>query len=117
MILQNHRPWRVFSLPGQNISRRRGIPVKKGRDFTPQDASETSRVVIINETVLGTVIGGVTALVLARVLTTMLYHVSATDPLTFGGVAMLLACVALLASYLPARKATQIDPNKALRYE
>ena len=52
-----------------------------------------------------------------RVLKSQLYDVSATDPLTFGVVALLLASVALLACYLPARKAMQTDPLTTLRYE
>jgi putative ABC transport system permease protein len=67
--------------------------------------------------VLGIVIGLAASFALTRVLTTLLYSVSPTDPLTFVFVSILLALVALLASYIPARRATRVDPTIALRYE
>lgn len=66
---------------------------------------------------IGLAIGLAGALVATRVIQSLLYGVSPTDPLTFVCVALLLAGVATLASYLPARRAARIDPMAALRYE
>jgi predicted permease len=65
----------------------------------------------------GIAIGAALAVAATRVMKGMLYGVSAVDPVTFGSVALMLALITLLASYIPARRATRIDPMVALRYE
>jgi putative ABC transport system permease protein len=66
---------------------------------------------------VGLAIGFMGATALTRFMSTLLYGVTPTDPLTFGGVALVLLAAAMLASYLPARRATRVDPIIALRAE
>ncbi len=84
------------------------------------ESSDIYRVVLghgVKLTSFGLVIGIVAALILARLAQGVLFGVSSTDPITLGSVAAILAAVAFLASFIPARRATRVDPMVALREE
>ncbi|MGB7925761.1 MAG: ABC transporter permease [Pyrinomonadaceae bacterium] len=84
----------------------------QGRDVLKLAVGEGLKLVMI-----GVVIGLVAAFILTRVMSSLLFGVSATDPTTFIIISLALVSVALLASYIPARRATKVDPMVALRYE
>jgi putative ABC transport system permease protein len=68
-------------------------------------------------TIIGMAAGLIGAFALTRLMATMLFNIKPTDPVTFGGVAVLLLAIALIACYIPGRRATKVDPVNSLRYE
>jgi putative ABC transport system permease protein len=105
----------VISYSVTQRSREFGIRLALG-----EDPSHTLRSVILGGmrlVLLSLGLGLAASFLTSRVIAGLLYGVGPADPITFGGIAMLLALVALLACYLPARRATRIDPASALRSE
>jgi putative ABC transport system permease protein len=68
-------------------------------------------------TAIGLSLGLALALAVTRAMSSILFGISPTDPATFAAILLLLGTIALLACYLPARRATRVDPMVALRYE
>jgi putative ABC transport system permease protein len=108
----------IYGVISYNVAQRTremGIRTALGaeaRDVTALVVRQSMRRVLI-----GLGIGVAAAVALTRLMTALLYGVTATDPLTFMTVTLLLSLVALMASYMPARRASRVDPAAALRYE
>jgi putative ABC transport system permease protein len=108
----------VFGVMAHSVSRRTreiGVRVALGAatgDVLTMILGQGLRTIFI-----GVVIGISGALVLTRTVESLLFGVTATDPLTFAGATLLLVAAALLACYIPARRALKVDPMVALRYE
>jgi predicted permease len=108
----------IYGVTAYSVSQRTreiGIRIALGAQW-----GDVLRMVLRNAvklTVIGVVLGLLGAFLLTRALSSLLTGVSATDPMTFAIVSLLLIAVALIASYLPARRATKVDPLAALRYE
>jgi predicted permease len=108
----------VFGAMAYSVSRRtREIGVRVALGARPRDVLAMVLGQGLCPVLIGTVIGIAGSLAVTRAMQSLLFEVTPTDPLTFAAVAALLIAVALLASYIPARRATKVDPMVALRYE
>jgi predicted permease len=108
----------VFGLISQSVTQRtREIGIRVALGARPQQVLGALMREGLLLAAIGTAIGLAGALAAARLLSTFLYGVRATDPVTLGGVALVLMAVAALATYVPARRALRVDPIEALRAE
>jgi putative ABC transport system permease protein len=108
----------IYGVTAYSVSRRtRELGIRMALGAQRRDVS---RLVIrqgMTPVLIGIVIGLSAAFFLTRWMSSLLFRVSANDPLTFAGIALLLVAIALLACYVPARRATKVDPMIALRSE
>jgi putative ABC transport system permease protein len=108
----------VFGVMAYSVSRRtREIGVRVALGARPRDVLVMILGQGLHTALIGVALGFLASLALTRSIRSQLFGVTATDPLTFAGVILLLICAALLACYLPARRAAKVDPMTALRYE
>jgi predicted permease len=108
----------VFGVMAYSVSRRtREFGVRVALGATPRDVLRMVLGQGVRTILIGAAIGIAGSFALTQTVSSLLFGVTATDPLTFAGVTFLLIAVALLACYIPAHRATKVDPMVALRYE
>jgi putative ABC transport system permease protein len=108
----------IYSVLSYSVRRSvREIGIRLALGARPGDVLRKVVVEGMKPTLLGLAVGGAGALALGRVVSSLIFDVKPTDPITFLAVTVLLAVIALLACIIPAYRATKVDPMVALRYE
>jgi putative ABC transport system permease protein len=108
----------IYGVVSYSVSQRtREIGIRMALGARPRDVSRQVIGQCVKLALLGVALGLGGSLALTRWMKTLLFDVSATDPLTFTAIALLLTSVALVAGWIPARRATKVDPLVALRHE
>jgi len=108
----------IYGVTAYSVSRRtRELGIRMALGAQRRDVSGLVIRQGMTPVLIGIVIGLSSAFFLTRWMSSLLFRVSANDPLTFAGIALLLVAIALLACYVPARRATKVDPMIALRSE
>jgi predicted permease len=108
----------IYSVLSYSVEQRaREIGLKMALGAQPRDVVRSVLAQGMKPVLIGLGIGLVGALTVTRILRSLLYQVPSTDPLTFAGISAMLVAVAIMAAYLPARRAARVDPIIALRRE
>jgi ABC-type antimicrobial peptide transport system permease subunit len=108
----------LYGLMAYNVARRTGeMGIRKALGACPWDMARPILLEALILTAIGVVIGLPAALALGSLMRSLFYGIEPHDPLTMVGTAVLMAAVAALAAWIPARRAAKIDPMEALRYE
>jgi ABC-type antimicrobial peptide transport system permease subunit len=108
----------LYGVVSVAISQRtREIGIRRALGETDRGVMRLAFVEGLRPTIIGIALGLIGAVLMSRIMTSLLFGLSPRDPLTFTLVPCLLAAVALLACWIPARRATRIEPMNALRWE